>query len=354
MKADEERTSNISAEELREFGLIAGGHLFFQALSAACRLDIFSYFERHPDASIGELATHLRAPEHGVRTLVTTCEALNLLRRSGAGYRNKPVASKYLLKGSSENIHPLLEAHRAIIYPGVAKLLESVQEARAVGLDMLPGSGQTLYARLESNSELERTFQDWMQNTSGNNNSHFEHAHELAGARHILDVGGGDGTNALALCEAFPDARVTIFDLPAVCEIAKRNVASRSRADRISVTSGDFLKDAFPSDIDAILLGHIATIFSPKTNEMLFEKLYRALPSGGTLVVYGTMSEDDGSGPFHSVALSLYFLALASHEGAVHRWSDYREWLPRAGFSDLRTHRIGDWTNQGLIIAKKR
>src|SRR5262249_27655625 len=129
-------SSEISEQEIREFSLLTGGYACFQALSTACRLDLFTYLSKNPDRKLPEIVESVGITEHAAKTLLATCEAMNLVRtKDGERYRNAPVAEKYLVKTSSENIFPLLEAHRAIIYPAMASLFDSAKQGKAVGLD---------------------------------------------------------------------------------------------------------------------------------------------------------------------------------------------------------------------------
>ena len=59
----------------------------------------------------------------------------------------------------------------------------------------------------------------------------------------LIDLGGGEGTFAVAMAGAFPHLRATVFDLPAVAERAKAAIAAAGLADRVGAVGGSFFAD---------------------------------------------------------------------------------------------------------------
>jgi cyclopropane fatty-acyl-phospholipid synthase-like methyltransferase len=169
---------------------------------------------------------------------------------------------------------------------------------------------------------------------------------------HVVDVGGGDGSNALALARQFPELRVTVFDSPSVCEIAKHNIADAGLQDRVTTCAGDMFSDPFPEGVDAILFSHIFTIWSLDKNLALLKKCYDTLPEGGSALIFGMMGADDDTGPLGTALGSPYFLAIATGEGMLYSWADYEEKMQQAGFATVeRVENIP--LNHGVIIGTK-
>ncbi len=73
----------------------------------------------------------------------------------------------------------------------------------------------------------------------------------FAEAESLLDLGGGHGLYAIALCQMNPRLRATVFDLPAVTETT-RDFIDRYGADRVSVVAGDFNTDPLPGPVDIV------------------------------------------------------------------------------------------------------
>jgi ubiquinone/menaquinone biosynthesis C-methylase UbiE len=176
-----------------------------------------------------------------------------------------------------------------------------------------------------------------------------DHVEELAGAKRLLDIGGGNGTNAFRLAERFPQLHITIFDLPSVCALARKEIAARKLSHRISTISGNFLRDAVPKGFDAILIAHLLTIYSEAKNIKLLSKCHRALPEGGILVNLDDHVDDEETN-LDAAVLSLYFLVIATGEGMIPPFADYARWFAAAGFG-----RVRPYTGlPGIIVARKR
>lgn len=82
----------------------------------------------------------------------------------------------------------------------------------------------------------------------------------LHGSKKILDVGGGDGTIAISLVkEHLPsDVNITVYNLPASAELARRNVEYYECMGQVQVADGNFLEDIdFPGSFDTIMFNRV-------------------------------------------------------------------------------------------------
>jgi tryptophanase len=93
---------------------------------------------------------------------------------------------------------------------------------------------------------------------------------ELSEVRHLLDVGGGDGSNAIRLCRRFSRLRVTILETPSVSRIAREATVRSDLSGRIACVAGDMFVDPWPQDCDGVLFSHIVEIFSPEKIRFLY------------------------------------------------------------------------------------
>lgn len=131
----------------------------------------------------------------------------------------------------------------------------------------------------------------WMRVTAPGTIKTLVHSQALEGARRLLDVGGGDGTVGCALVSEYPNLEVTVFNLPASADIARRTLAERGYSDRIGVHEGDFLQQELPAGYDRVLFSRVLTDWTPDVCRMLFEKARRALTPEGRLVVNEALIE---------------------------------------------------------------
>ena len=68
----------------------------------------------------------------------------------------------------------------------------------------------------------------------------------------VLDLGGGEGSFALALTAKHSHITAHIFDIPAVADRAKARFAASSQIGRLEVSGGDFFSDDLPTGFDAV------------------------------------------------------------------------------------------------------
>lgn len=340
-------------EDWDRFFLIAAGHTAFQLLWSGIELGLFDRLAAEPGQTLEQLATRLGLQPYPARVLLVGLTAIGLVEKEGEGYRNAPVADAALVSGRPGYLAPVLGWQAHIVYPGVMDLLPSLREGRNVGLERFAGSGATLYQRLASTPKLEQIFQTAMSSLSQCANQHVATALDWGRFRHVVDAGGGDGTNAIALATRFPTLRVTVMDSPTVCAIAREKISAAGLSDRVSTLHGDFRVTPFPVDADAVLFCHIFTIFSMAHNRETLAKCARELPRGGSVVLFNMMGADDDSGPISTALGSPYFLAIATGEGMLHAGKDYAAALREAGFVELQ--RItGLPLDHGMLVGTKR
>lgn len=312
-----------------------GGAGFFQAIVAAHELGLFRYLAAHPGVSQAAITEGLGLPPASVRVLLLSCCAMRLVERTEAGeYRNAEWVSA-AFAGERPSFTTVVEGFAKLLYQPFSRLTESLRRGTNLGLECFPGPGNTLYERLSAHPELEAVFHAWMSNLSSSGLPERLVA-ALRGRAHVLDVGGGDGTNAVLLARAHPELKVTILDLPSICERAHARITAEGLEGRISTHPCDIRTAAFPAGADAILFSRIFNIYSEEQNRGFVRRAADSLPPGGLLLVFPSMvADDDETGPLSAAFLSLYFLCLATGEGRVYPPGSYEEWFREAGFSSL-------------------
>jgi hypothetical protein len=217
---------------------VFGGHIFFQTLRTAVQLDLFTLLAKDGPLTRQEIAKKLDIAEQPMRIVVLGLTVCGLLRKDGTSYTNSPLAQTLFVKDSPLRITAYVELQHRAMYKGLNWMLEAVRENRNVGLKEFAGDEPTLYERLSHDPELEQIFQDAMQELSVQVNAEMVKSVDLRGVKHLVDVGGGDGTNIMAIAQQWPNLRATVFDSPTVCDIARKNIAGSGMADRLDAVAG--------------------------------------------------------------------------------------------------------------------
>ncbi len=108
-------------------------------------------------------------------------------------------------------------------------------------------------------------------------------AMDWSGITELLDVGSGPASYPIALCQRYPDLRVTIFDLPGTLAITDQYVRQAGMTPRIRRIAGDYRKDSLPGSYDIIFLSNIIHGESFDNNRSLIRKLVSNLKPGGQI-----------------------------------------------------------------------
>lgn len=333
--------------------LIAGGHTAFQLLWAGVQFGLFDRLSARPGQTLEELAAALGLAIQPARILLIGLTALGVVKLDQACYRNAPLTEERLVAGKPGCVAPILGWQAHIVYPGMMDFVASLKENRNVGLERFAGSEPTLYERLTHDKPLEKIFQDSMSGLSSQANRFLPKAMDFSRFRHVVDAGGGDGTNAMAIARAFPGVRTSVFDSASVCEHARRNIVREGMSDRVGTWEGNFFDTPFPPDADCVVYCHILTIWSMDRNRVLLKRTYDALPEGGAVVIFNMMGGDDERGPLSTALGSPYFLAIATGEGMLHPWKDYEAALRDAGFRQAVRLDQGLPLDHGILVGIK-
>ena len=342
----------VMRRQIEKFYLILGGHIYFQTLSAAVQLDLFSLLRKQPRLTCAEIARALNIEEKPARILLLGCTSLGLLIRRHDVYRNTRLADKLLTKESPQNILSVIQWQHHVNYRAMFHFHDAIQANRNVGLEVFEGNESTLYERLVHHPDLERVFQDAMEDISIQANDTLAKFVDFTDVRHIVDVGGGNGTNLMKLASRYAELRGTVFDSPSVCAVAEENISQAGFSHRIGTNPGDCFADAFPAGADCFLFSHFCTIWSEEQNRRLLAKAFQALPANGKVVIFNMMQSDSRGGPLSAALGSPYFLTIATGEGMLYTWTEYETWMKEAGFTTTRRQLLP--RDHGAIIGVKR
>ena len=320
----------LSWEEWQSLCEMMNGYIKTQVLSSACDLGVFDAIER--GATLASLPRQLEIDAHGCRVLVLGLKQLKLIEVDDTGkVTNSALARRCLLRGSARSMVPFVHLNDKIQHRACLHFTQALREGRNAGLDEFPGDAPTLYGRMAVDPALERLFHDGM-GAYTRLSPRMMAVKEFGEVTRLLDVGGGDGTNAIRLCERYPSLKVTLIDLPSVIEKARENIRAQGLSDRVTCEAVDMFTDSWPQGCDGVTFSHVLEIFSPEKIQFLYQKSRAYLRDAGQLFVWSLMCDDDETGGLQSVKSSLYFVTVASGQGMAYPARDHIKWLNDAGF----------------------
>lgn len=330
-------SDEISPKDINNFLMVFGGHILFQTLYAAVEFELFDKLSEQKELNLAQISNQLGIEQQPARILLLGLVSTGLLKKNEEGlYANTPVAEMMLTSRSPTNVLSYVKLQHHVMYKGMFHFFDSLKAFKNIGLNEIDGDEPTLYQRLGHNPKLKQIFQDAMHELSVHANADLANNLDLSDVKFLVDVGGGDGTNAIELVRKFPDLNAAVFDLPAVSPITEKKINESQLSDRISVIPGNCFEDEFPTTADCFIFCHFCTIWSAEKNKILFNKAYKALPKNGKIIIFNMMQDSDETGPLTAAIGSPYFLAIATGEGMLYTWKEYETWLSESGFSDIK------------------
>lgn len=288
-------------------------------LAAGVALDVFTCLHEKP-ATARALASRLDTDLRATAILLDALAALGFLLKQGDRYSVPEDLARLLSEHSAENVLPMAR-HQANCLRRWAELPTVVRTGK----------------RPEPVASVRGAAADQADFIGGMHNISKPIADEVVARlqplkfRHLLDIGGGPGTWTIAFLRAVPQARATLFDLPAVTSMARERLAEAGLLDRVTLVGGDFYTDDLPAGVDLAWFGAICHQNSRRQNRALFAKAHAALDASGVVVIRDVVMEPSRIEPAGGALFAVNMLT-ATEAGGTYTFDEYSEDLRQAGF----------------------
>ena len=168
----------------------------------------------------------------------------------------------------------------------------------------------------------------------------------------MLDIGGSHGQHSVALCKKFPALTSVILDLPPAIEQAAPLLARQGMGDRVRHQPGNALTDDFGNDqYDIILLSSLAHHFTPEQNQLVVNKVARALRPGGVFIVNEFIRPEVGQKPELVGSSTDLFYGMTSTAGN-YSVNEIQEWQRVAGLNPHKVIMYRTLPGRAMVVAK--
>jgi demethylspheroidene O-methyltransferase len=326
---------------------LLAGFTYTQTLLAFVRLGGVEALAGGPHAPEA-LAARLRLSPDATRRLLDAAEALELVERSGDGYRLGDLGLPLL--GRPELL-TLLE-HDVLLYDDLRDPEALLRDDRRTPTRL---SRFWSYARAADPRALSgdeaRAYSEVMAATQPLVAEQVLDAYDVGRHRRLLDVGGGDGAFLRAVAAVAPTVELALFELPPVATRAREACAAAGLAARLSTYEGSFLEDALPGGADLVSLVRVCFDHDDAVVRGLLSRVHAALPPGGTILIAEPMAGLPGAERVGSVYFGWYLLAMRS--GRPRRPGEFFKLLQDSGFREITAHRVANPLQTGLITARR-
>ncbi len=293
-------------------------------LLSGAEIDVFTILVKD-SLSAEEICGKTGSDERALTILLDALAAMGFLVKEGERYRCPQEVSALLGADAPGSILPMV-LHTAHLWHRWSNLTALVH-----------GTGMQ-----ERREEVElRAFIGAMHAIAAPLAPRIVAAIDPGSSRALLDVGGGSGTYTIAFLEASPQMKATLFDRPPVIEMARERLAEKGMLERVALVPGDFYRDDLPGGHDLALLSAIIHQNSPRENLALFQKIYRALVSGGRIVIRDHVMSADRTRPRDGAIFAVNML-MGTSGGNTYTYDEIESWLKEASFTGIRLLKQGE------------
>lgn len=298
------------------------------AVRQALDMDLFEALAEAP-ATPAALADRLDADPEGVGVLLSFLAAQGYVVVDDGRYRNSRMTTRWLTDASGTDIGPWLTFWHDLVVPFWMEHLDHAIRAGA--------PPRTIYEWFDEEPSRWAVAQAGFRAAAAVSVDEVSRAVTVPpDARRLLDVGGGHGRYAVALCAANPALSATVFDTPAALEAAREEAKAVGLGDRVTVVGGDYLSDDLGADYDLALVFNVLHAHDAATARALLGRVAAALRPGGRVAVLDQFAGTARTPLGRSVLGFVDVTYLTTLGATTHPTDALTDWLHEVGFTDVR------------------
>lgn len=267
-------------------------------------------------ATPAEVADDLHLDAYAAAKVIRALHSLGILVAEGDVYRVTDGLAEMFREGSND-LAPFI-AHSHSMYDSWGESLEPWLRGEPWG------TGQR-------DTEGVRRFGAAMRALGSKIAGRVAVAIDLDGVKGVLDVGGGFGHYATALCARRSGFEVTVLDIPPVADMARLEMEGTAFEDRIRFVGGDYLETDYGTGYDLVLIANVLHQESPPRAADLIRRAAAALEPGGRLAVVDFRIDDDQR---EHLLGALFAINMRSF-GDTHTEPSIRGWMAAAGLDEI-------------------
>ena len=321
----------VSPDPIVQLGL---GFWASKTLLSAVELGLFTELAAHSSTG-NELQQRLGLHPRSAGDFLDALVALGMLERCDGHYANTPAADLYLDRNKPSYIGGMLEMANARLYQFWGGLTEALRTGRPQNEARHGGDFfATLYADPARLEGFLKAMTGLSAPVAAAIASKFPWAHHAS----LVDIGTAQGGLPVMIAQAHPHLTGGGFDLSQIEPLFTRYVAEHGLAERLHFHPGDFLRDPLPA-ADVLVMGHILHDWELEVKQELLAKAFEALPTGGALIVYDMIIDDERRQNAAGLLMSLNML-IETPGGFDYTGADCIGWLRQAGFREARVEHL--------------
>lgn len=187
--------------------------------------------------------------------------------------------------------------------------------------------GEDIFDYLRHQPDAAATFNAFMAGQTAASVDAVLAAYDFAGARELVDVGGGRGALVAGVLRANRAMRGILFDMPEVVATAQPLLDQAGVADRCKPVGGDFF-ESIPAGADLYVLKFILHDWSDEQCARILRNCRQVIAGGGRLLIVEHVVPED-SGPHVAKFMDINMMVMTSGRERTRR--EFEQLLSSAG-----------------------
>lgn len=330
----EPQPGDVVGAPQRDLLRLAYGAQAAQLLYVAVRLGVADRIGEGVGSS-DELASAVGVDAARLRRVLRALVTYEALAEVAADHFKLTEMGQYLRSDHPDSVQPRIILNTEVLQPLWGKLLHSVQTGESGAERVL---GMPLCEYLTTHPEAGALFDRTMAGFARYRVRPAVAAYDFGQFDTIVDVGGGTGALMIEILRAYSRPRGIVFDLPAVAERAREQIAAAGLAQRCTAVGGNAL-ETVPPDADAYVLSNFVVSMSDDRAGTVLRRCRDAIASDGKLLLIEWIvpAHGESTGAFTRWDTTSIDLMILSTQGArggrVRTANEFRHVLAAGGFS---------------------
>jgi SAM-dependent methyltransferase len=318
-------TKKLTPERLQQFGFAYAPPLI---ISAAVNNKVFDTLERGAK-TVEQLQRETGGSARGLRTIMDALVGLELLKKDRQSrYSLTPESQAFLISEKPGTLAGFFGSILPVLTSRWLRLTDIVRDGRPPVAVNQETDGTEFF------SQLVETIIPMSYPSAQKLADHLKVANSKEKVR-VIDLAAGSGIWGIALCQRSAGVRATAVDWAGMIPTTKRITEKFGVRDRFDFIEGDLSEANFGSGYDVATLGHILHSEGEQRSRQVLKKTFRALKSGGTIVIAEWLVNDNRTKPLPSLMFAVQML-VNTEKGDTFSFNEIKNWLEDAGFRKVR------------------
>jgi ubiquinone/menaquinone biosynthesis C-methylase UbiE len=310
-----------------------------RAIMAGVSLGIFDALAENPDDADG-LARRLQLDPHGTDILLVALHALGYVQQRAGRYRNSSAVEKFVLPDSPQTVRAYVGDFNRDMWDEFSRVEDAIRGGETSGLHSREPDDPYWERYMRGLFDLTRLAGDDVAKMI-----------PVRNPKRMLDLAGGHGGYAIAMCRRHAELTVTIAELEGAARIGREIVREQGMADRIDFLVGDMFTTDLGDGYDVATAFQILHHFDEDVNVELLTRAREALRDGGTVAVLEQERPPAGERG-SSIGALTGLLFYVTSRARTYTADELTTFVEAAGFNRVRQRRSQQFPGHVVVTGR--